>query len=117
MNKRGQALVEFVLILPVLLLIVISMIDVGNIFLKKYELNNNLDTITEMYQNGEMKQIYLLTSSEDIKLEEKTGDNMTKLTVKKNVSIQAPILSNILGKTYEISLSKIVYNYEGINGE
>lgn len=117
MNKRGQALVEFVLILPVLLLIVISMIDVGNIFLKKYELNNNLDMIAEMYQNGEMKQISLLTSSEDIKLEEKTSDNMTKLTIKKNVSIQVPILSNILGKTYEISLSKIVYNYEGINGE
>ena len=36
MNKKGQALVEFILILPVLLLILMAMIDIGNIFLKKY---------------------------------------------------------------------------------
>ena len=38
MNKKGQALVEFILILPVLLLIAMAMIDIGNIFLKKYDL-------------------------------------------------------------------------------
>ena len=42
MNKKGQALVEFILILPVLLLILMAMIDIGNIFLKKYELENSL---------------------------------------------------------------------------
>ena len=42
MNKKGQALVEFILILPVLLLIIIGMIDIGNIFLSKYDLNKDL---------------------------------------------------------------------------
>ena len=49
MNKKGQALIEFVLILPVLLLIIIMMIDVGNIFIKKYELNKDLETISDLY--------------------------------------------------------------------
>ena len=46
MNKKGQALVEFILILPVLLLIVMAIIDIGNIFLNKYDLNKDLDTVT-----------------------------------------------------------------------
>ena len=55
MNKKGQALVEFILILPVLLLIVMALIDIGNIFLKKYDLNKDLETVTELYKNGETK--------------------------------------------------------------
>ena len=55
MNKKGQALVEFILILPVLLLIIIGMIDIGNIFLSKYDLNKDLENVVNLYQNGEKK--------------------------------------------------------------
>ena len=47
MNKKGQALVEFILVLPILLLIVISMIDIGNIF-EKFDLNNDLETVATL---------------------------------------------------------------------
>ena len=69
MNKKGQALVEFILILPVLLLIVMALIDVGNIFLKKYELNNDLETVTELYKNNNEKELSLYLSSEDLTLD------------------------------------------------
>lgn len=118
MNKKGQALIEFVLILPVLLLIIIMMIDVGNIFIKKYELNKDLETISDLYQNNENKQLAAYIASEEIKFEEKPVGDMVKLTITKNINIAAPILSNVLGKEYKISLSKMVYaNYEGINGQ
>lgn len=118
MNKKGQALIEFVLILPVLLLIIIMMIDVGNIFIKKYELNKDLETISDLYQNNENKQLAAYIASEEIKFEEKPVGDMVKLTITKNINIAAPILSNVLGKEYKISLSKMVYaSYEGINGQ
>ena len=35
-NNKGQALVEFIIILPIFLLLIISVIDFGNIISKKY---------------------------------------------------------------------------------
>ena len=118
MNKKGQALVEFILILPVLLLVVMAMIDIGNIFLKKYDLNNDLDTVTNLYQSGQIKELGAYLANEDLTLDEKSQNGMTTLTLKKSISITAPGLSNILGKNYEIETSKVIYdNYEAINGE
>ena len=49
MNNKGQALVEFIIVAPILLLIFVALIDIGNIFLKKYDLNNDdIDFIESM---------------------------------------------------------------------
>ena len=118
MNKKGQALVEFILILPVLLLIAMAMIDIGNIFLKKYDLNKDLDVVTDLYKNGETKQLGAYLASEELTLDEELHENMTTLTLKKEVEINAPGLNNIIGQNYEIKASKTIYeNYEGLNGE
>lgn len=118
MNKKGQALIEFVLILPVLLLIIMAMIDIGNIFLTKYTLNNDLDTVTTLYQNGDLKNLGTYLANENLTLDDDTKDGITTLTVKTTVEINAPILSNVLGENYEIKASKAVYeDLGGINGE
>lgn len=118
MNKKGQALVEFVLILPVLLLILMAMIDIGNIFLTKYTLNNDLDTVTNLYQNNDLKKLGTYLANENLTLDDKTEDGMTTLTIKKNIEINAPILSNVLGENYEVTSSKVIYlDLGGISGE
>ena len=118
MNKKGQALIEFILILPVLLLILMAMIDIGNIFLTKYTLNSDLDNITTMYKNGDLKELGTYLASENIILDDKTLNGMTTLTVKKNIEINAPVLSNVLGEKYEITSSKVIYeNLGDLNGE
>lgn len=118
MNKKGQALVEFILILPVLLLIAMAMIDIGNIFLKKYDLNNDLETVADLYTNSKTKELGVYLAANDLTLHDETHDGMITLTLKKNIKITAPLLSNVLGKNYEIETSKILYeNYEGLNGQ
>lgn len=79
MNNKGQTLVMFVLLLPILLIILCLVFDVGNLFLEKrhiesvikdaikYELNNNDDintsrnrltnTLTKNIDNIKIKQI------------------------------------------------------------
>ena len=57
MKEKGQALVEFILILPVILLIFMALIDVGNIFIQKLSLNDAMQTVTDLYQNDEKKEL------------------------------------------------------------
>ena len=47
-DSKGQALVEFILIMPVLVFILLAMIDIGNIVVQKYELENELDTVIKI---------------------------------------------------------------------
>lgn len=112
MNKKGQALVEFILILPVLLIILMSLIDVGNIFLSKYELNKELDTITAFYQNGDKKELLAYAASENIVFSESLNNHMTVLTIKKEIEINTPILSRVIGKKYKLETSRSIYGEE-----
>lgn len=109
MNKKGQALVEFILILPVLLIIFMSIADIGNIYIKKYELNGKLDTISETYISNKNEAL-AYAANENIIIEESTNANFITITVKKNIKINAPILSKIIGKNFEIKESKTLYN-------
>lgn len=109
MDEKGQALVEFILIVPVLLLIFLALVDIGNIFIKKYELNNDLETVATLYENGDKTKLALFISSEDLKYNEEISDDLVTLTVSENVKVSAPILSNVLGKNFKIEASKNVY--------
>ncbi len=112
MNKRGQALVEFILILPVLLIILMSLIDVGNIFMNKYELNKDLETITTIYENRDKKEVLAYAAVEGIEFSESLNNHLTILTLKKEIDINAPILSNIIGKKYIVEASRAIYGAE-----
>lgn len=109
MNKKGQALVEFILVLPILLLIIISMIDIGNIFLKKFDLNNDLETVATLYENGDMTNLNNYLEEENINLSENSKDDMITLTLSQKVSISTPVIQQALGSDYEIKTSKTIF--------
>ena len=44
-KPSGQALVEFIIIVPILLLILMGIVDFGNIIYQKYRLEGSLDTL------------------------------------------------------------------------
>lgn len=115
MNKKGQALVEFVLILPILLMVLLAIIDIGNIFLQKYNLNNELDTVSTLYQNGKDKELRAYVSKENLSFSEnRTGDIVT-LTLEANVDIKAPVLNKVLGKKHKIKTDKKIIMENGEN--
>ena len=57
LNKKGQALIEFVIILPIFLLLVMGVLDFGNILYQKYKLENSVDYITDLYKNKEEEDL------------------------------------------------------------
>lgn len=109
MNKKGQALIEFILIMPIMMIILMSLIDVGNIYIKKNELNNNLQTVEALYQKNDVQKIALFISNNDLTLDESTDNDLITITIKKQIKINAPILTNILGKTYTVEAKKTFY--------
>lgn len=107
-NNKGQALIEFILVLPVLLLLIISIIDFGNIILKKYELENNIDNIVDLYRNDEEVENYL--TSKNLTIKYTTDTNFTNITIYKKINVISPVLVPILGSKYEIHAEKSVIN-------
>ena len=58
MNRKGQALVEFVLILPIFIMILFSIVDFGMIFNKKNELENiSVDVVNMLNKDIPLEEI------------------------------------------------------------
>ncbi len=109
MNNKGQALVEFIIIFPILLLILISIIDLGNIIHKKYVLENDLDNIVSMYNSNDYNEINDYVSLKEIKIDYETEDKFLTINISKNVNIFSPILIGIWGKDKKIETSRSIY--------
>ena len=109
-NNRGQALVEFIVILPIFLLLIISVIDFGNIISKKYSLENDIDTVSDMYKQGKYKEIDTYTKDKDIKVVYKTEEDLFIINLSKDIKIISPMLNLIFGNSYEVKVEKSIYN-------
>ena len=112
MNRKGQALIEFVLILPVLILILFVIFDFGNIFHSKYELQNQSTDIVRLIQESNNKEKILdIYSKLDITITTYKED-YKKITLTKKVNLITPFMDKILGNPYLISVERIIPNEE-----
>ena len=108
-NSKGQALVEFIVVLPILLLLIMAIIDLGNIFTKKYSLENDLDIVSNMYKEEKYDSINKYVRENKLSILYEREDEFIIINLSKNVKINTPILNNILGKNYKIQTSKTIY--------
>ena len=110
LNNKGQALVEFVIIAPILIFIIMSIIDVGNIVLKKMKLEDNLNTVVELYEKGNYEVISSLSNKESFNYDLNKQNNMTVITLKQDIKVNTPILNLILKDNYKIKTSRTIYD-------
>ena len=107
-NNKGQVLVEFILILPVILAILLVIIDLGKIFNEKNTLENTSIDIIELYKNGksfdEIKNKY-----NDISITTNIDNNYLTLKLKKEIEIITPGLNIVLDNPYIIEVERVVY--------
>lgn len=109
MNKRGQALIEFILVLPVFIFIVLGMIDFGNIIYQKYKLENELDLITNLYSESKENEILEFSNKIGAVTSISTSNNYVTITLKKNVKITTPGLNIVLGNPHTVEVSRVIY--------
>ena len=112
-NNKGQSLVMFVLIIPIFLLILTLVYEVGNAIYEKDRLSNtnyltieyglnNIDTVTEndlknlIEQNtSNLKYIYITIE-----------ENQIEIKIEKDAK-------SIIGKMFNFNLVKIISHYKG----
>ena len=96
MNNKGQALIEFVLILPVFLFILFAIIDFGIIFSTKSNLENDSTDIISLYKNGtsldELKKKY---SDNDIDIS--NNESYYTISISTSVNLITPGFNRIFG--------------------
>ena len=110
MNRKGQALIEFVLILPVLILILFIIFDFGNIFYSKYELQNQSMEILRLIKDKKTKEeITDIYSKIDIEINTYKED-YKKITLTKELDLITPLFDNILDDPYLIKVERIIPN-------
>ena len=105
MNKKGQALVEFVLILPIFLFLLLAVYDFGMIFTTKSALESNSNDIITMYKNNkELTEIRTLYPDIDITI---TNDSeYTKVTIADELKLVTPGFNRIFGSPYKITVER-----------
>ncbi|MDD3452741.1 MAG: pilus assembly protein [Bacilli bacterium] len=109
-NNKGQALIEFILILPVFLMIILGIIDFGKIFYTKYTMQNDLDVIADLYKNNKIDEYNNYAANNDLNLQISSNIELTTIKITKNIDIMTPGLDKILGNPYLIEESMIVSN-------
>ena len=108
MDNKGQALIEFVLILPVFLMILFAIVDFGTIISDKSALENDSASIIEIYKNGSsVDEIRDLYSDLDIDIAP-YKDKYLKVEVTKKVNLITPGLGRIMGNPYLVIVKRVI---------
>ena len=107
MNRKGQALVEFVLILPVFLFILFAIIDFGVIFSTKNNLESDSYDIINMFYNGasidEINKIY-----DDNKIYVVKEDEYYRINISTSIKLITPGFNRLFGNPYVIDIERVV---------
>lgn len=109
MNRKGQALVEFVLILPIFIMILFSIVDFGMIFNKKNELENiSVDVVNMLNKDIPLEEIK--SEYADIDIEIGSDDKYKNVVISDKINILTPGLNRILGNPYEVKVERKIPN-------
>lgn len=100
-KNGGQALIEFVIILPIILIILLYIIEFGRITLKKYELESNMELITELYKDKKQDEMNNYMNSNNITIEITKNNELTTIIIRKNIKTNMPLINRILGNNIE----------------
>ncbi len=112
-KDKGQALVEFVLVLPVFMMLILAIIDFGRIIYIKNNLENKTDDALTYLRDKrpyeEVKAIINKDVTEEINISLTYGqDNYLTIQLSEEIAIFTPGLNYILSNPYEVSVERIV---------
>ena len=121
LNNKGQSLVLFVIVLPILLLILILVLDIGKAITLKKELNNINDIAMDYGLNNLNKENLEEELFNLIKLNNNDIDKVVvsldneKIYIKMEEKIDGVFTNFIDIPIFNINLSYVGYKYEGVN--
>lgn len=112
-KKKGQALVEFIIILPIFLFLLFAIIDFGKILYTKNNLETKMDEVIEDYKNDisiDTINNQLKKKNENQWVELKNEENFLTFSLKEEISIITPGLNLILKNPFEVTTERSIKN-------
>jgi len=113
MKKKGQALVEFVIIMPIFIMLVLGIMDVGKIMYSKINLEEQVSDVITLYQNGKSKEEImekLKFSDDSIILNIKIEEDNIDFELIKEIDIITPGLNLIFNNPYLLKVTRSTLN-------
>lgn len=111
MNKKGQALVEFIIVFPIILFIFLAIIDYVMMSYNKIKMENIISDVERMYKNNENSEEindFIKKNDLDISLLVKKEDKYLMLKLEKEYDCLTPGLDKILNAS-KIKIERNVY--------
>ena len=108
-NMKGQALVEFIIIAPIFIMMMMAVIDLGNIIYKKYHLENDLDYIVDLYRENKKIEMNSYATDNNFKINI-TNDEVITIELTKEVAIYTPVLNIVMSNPYKIRVDRVIYS-------
>ncbi len=113
-SNKGQALIEFILILPIFLTIFLGIIDFGRILYEKNRLENVMSDVIDMINIGQSKEKIGLHISQyyssKINLQINIEDNNKIVVLSTGIDTYTPGLNRIISKPYIIETTMVIFN-------
>ena len=103
-NNRGQSLVLFILVIPIVFLVIMGIVDIGKISMLREELDGinyvvteyGLDKIDDVDLNDKLEEIIRKNKSDIDKIDIVIEDKKLKITLEDNVNLVLIKNSNVI---------------------
>lgn len=107
-DKKGQALIEFITILPIIIILIMYMIEFGSVMLKKYELESQMDIVTNFYKDEKIEELNNYVRNNNLNINYTTQNNLITIEINKNINSKLPLINKILGNN--INTKRTIYS-------
>lgn len=110
MKNKGQALVEFILVVPILLILIFGIIDVGRVIYAKNNLENKASDAALLYKNGKSINEIENELDDDIKISVTQEEDKFTIILKKSIEPITPGVYKIMKDAFDIETKRVIYN-------
>ena len=111
-DKKGQALIEFIIILPIFIFMLFAVIDFGIISYNRNKLENIITDVGNMYKNNESNNEinnFINKNDDNTTVEFEEDGKYFKIILSKKYDFITPGLSSII-KNFKIDVERTLYN-------
>ena len=109
MNNKGQALVEFILILPIFLFLIFAVVDFGLIFSTKSTLENtSTDIVDEIKAGIPIEEVR--ENHKDLTIDTIEYEKYKKIKLTTERKLITPGASRVLPNPYKITVERTILN-------
>ena len=107
-NNEGQALVEFVIIIPIIIMIIFVIIDFSNIFYQRNHLESIVNDVVSYKESGKTNDYIEEQVDDDINITYKENYDTLTINVSKDINLITPFSSLFFEEPYIISTERTI---------